>query len=173
MAPDETQCLVQSRMITSSPTIIAELVFGDRNAAETIVAKFNNKMADGRKLYVYVQPPTGPGNGVRNRQPQNHAQQSHKPRYQHTGKDSDVMDVDASTRTNDFRNQDRVLNQPNQSRSRAPQFEDVKYGSTNSNDQNNGSRTNSGRGRGRQYGRFASDAIMTDNRNLTRRSNNN
>lgn len=35
---------VQCRLVTASPTVIAELTFADRDAAEQVVAQFNNKM---------------------------------------------------------------------------------------------------------------------------------
>ncbi|KAF2457738.1 hypothetical protein BDY21DRAFT_390389 [Lineolata rhizophorae] len=42
------------RLVSSSPTVIAEMVFKDREGAENVVGMFNNKMADGRLLYVYI-----------------------------------------------------------------------------------------------------------------------
>ncbi|MCJ1370946.1 hypothetical protein MMC20_002160 [Loxospora ochrophaea] len=48
------------RVITSSPTVIAEIVFADKAGAENVIATFNNQKADGRLLHVYMKvgPPT-------------------------------------------------------------------------------------------------------------------
>lgn len=43
-APDKSQGLSSCRIVTASPTIIAELVFQSQDEAEVVVAKFNNKM---------------------------------------------------------------------------------------------------------------------------------
>jgi hypothetical protein len=44
MAPDPSQSLVSKRLLAANPTVIAELVFGSRESAETVVARFNNKL---------------------------------------------------------------------------------------------------------------------------------
>ena len=48
------------RLITSNPTVIAELVFTKRESAEEMIKKYNNQKADGKLLHVYLQnvPPT-------------------------------------------------------------------------------------------------------------------
>lgn len=46
--------LQSCRILTSSPTVIAELVFADKQDAESVVATFNNKKADGRLLHIYL-----------------------------------------------------------------------------------------------------------------------
>jgi hypothetical protein len=43
-APSRSQGLNSCRLVASSPTVIAELVFESTEAAEVVVAKFNNKM---------------------------------------------------------------------------------------------------------------------------------
>jgi hypothetical protein len=43
-APDKSQGLNSCRIVTASPTVIAELVFNSQDEAEGVVAKFNNKM---------------------------------------------------------------------------------------------------------------------------------
>ncbi|KAF2873755.1 hypothetical protein BDV95DRAFT_660084 [Massariosphaeria phaeospora] len=43
------------RLLTSTPTVIAELVLDTKEGADNIVATFNNRKADGRLLYVYVE----------------------------------------------------------------------------------------------------------------------
>jgi len=43
MAPDPAQCLISSRLVAMNPTVIAELTFGSRTAAEEVVQRFNNK----------------------------------------------------------------------------------------------------------------------------------
>jgi hypothetical protein len=172
MAPYQSQCLLDSRMLSTSP-IMAELVFGDRNAAESVVAKFNNKLADGRVLQVYFQQQQQQQQNQQTRQPA--ANQRQQPRHNKYNNDKtnnpDEMDVESS-RSIDAR-VPRGQNQPNQARSRAPQFEDGKYGFTNKADRNgrssNSRNNNNNRNRG-QYGEFASDALMRDDQS-TRRSN--
>jgi hypothetical protein len=44
MAPDPTQGLISRRLISATPTVIAELIFGGRDAAEAVIARFNNKL---------------------------------------------------------------------------------------------------------------------------------
>jgi hypothetical protein len=43
LAPDLELCLTACRLLSSHPTVIAELVFGSRDAAQAVVTKFNNK----------------------------------------------------------------------------------------------------------------------------------
>jgi hypothetical protein len=43
MAPEPEQCLLEKRLVSASPTVIAELVFGDREQAVAVVQRFNNK----------------------------------------------------------------------------------------------------------------------------------
>jgi hypothetical protein len=43
LAPDPSQCLLSSRLISASPTVMAELTFGSRPAAMAIVERFNNQ----------------------------------------------------------------------------------------------------------------------------------
>jgi hypothetical protein len=43
-APNKSQGLSTCRIVTASPTVIAELVFESQDEAESVVAKFNNKM---------------------------------------------------------------------------------------------------------------------------------
>ena len=40
----------------STPTVIAQLTFDNKQAADDVIAKYNNKKADNRLLYVYHQP---------------------------------------------------------------------------------------------------------------------
>ncbi|QDS75746.1 hypothetical protein FKW77_008483 [Venturia effusa] len=59
LAPDPVEDgLVQCRLVASNPTVIAELVFSKLSTANSIIATFNNKKADGRLLHVYLQTPT-------------------------------------------------------------------------------------------------------------------
>ncbi|PNS20762.1 hypothetical protein CAC42_2693 [Sphaceloma murrayae] len=46
--------LLSCRLAASNPTVIAEMVFAERKSADKIIAKFNNKKADGRLLHVYL-----------------------------------------------------------------------------------------------------------------------
>jgi len=56
IVPDrEAAGLVSCRLITSNPTVIAELVFTMRESAEEIIKKYNNQKADGKLLHVYLQ----------------------------------------------------------------------------------------------------------------------
>ncbi|KAM0800017.1 hypothetical protein BDR22DRAFT_274493 [Usnea florida] len=42
------------RIISSAPTVMAEMVFAEKHHAESVISTFNNKKADGRILYVYM-----------------------------------------------------------------------------------------------------------------------
>ncbi|KAL9123560.1 MAG: hypothetical protein Q9217_007017, partial [Psora testacea] len=42
------------RIITASPTVMAEMVFSEKHNAEAVIEMFNNKKADGRILHVYM-----------------------------------------------------------------------------------------------------------------------
>jgi hypothetical protein len=56
IVPDrEAAGLVSCRLITSNPTVIAELVFTKKESAEEIIRKYNNQRADGKLLHVYLQ----------------------------------------------------------------------------------------------------------------------
>ncbi|KAI9719687.1 MAG: hypothetical protein M1828_006120 [Chrysothrix sp. TS-e1954] len=44
------------RLITANPTVMAEIVFTEREGAENVVAMYNNQKADGKLLYVYLKP---------------------------------------------------------------------------------------------------------------------
>ncbi|KAK4547797.1 hypothetical protein LTR36_000755 [Oleoguttula mirabilis] len=58
------------KLVTSTPTVIAEMSFVDRTGAEKVIDMFNNKKADGRVLYVYFENSTQPAaNGRSRRQP--------------------------------------------------------------------------------------------------------
>lgn len=45
--------LVTCRILTSNPTVMAEMVFPERYIADKVVGTFNNQKADGRILHVY------------------------------------------------------------------------------------------------------------------------
>lgn len=45
---------VSCRILTASPTVMAEMVFSERYIAERIVEKYNNAKADGRTLHLYL-----------------------------------------------------------------------------------------------------------------------
>ncbi|KAI9764709.1 MAG: hypothetical protein M1840_008101 [Geoglossum simile] len=55
-----TKDIISCIILTASPTVIAEIVFQQKSSAETIIATFNNQLADGRTLHVYMKngPPT-------------------------------------------------------------------------------------------------------------------
>jgi hypothetical protein len=44
MAPEPAQCLISSRILSVHNSVKAELVFGNRDAAEAVVNRFNNKV---------------------------------------------------------------------------------------------------------------------------------
>lgn len=46
--------LVTCRILTNSPTVMAEMVFSERYIADKVVETFNNEKADGRILHVYL-----------------------------------------------------------------------------------------------------------------------
>ncbi|KAL9078272.1 MAG: hypothetical protein Q9157_002818 [Trypethelium eluteriae] len=46
--------MLSCRLISSSPTVMAEMQFADKVGAENIISTFNNKKADGRLLHVYM-----------------------------------------------------------------------------------------------------------------------
>ena len=46
--------MASCRLTASVPTVIAEMAFLDKSGAESVIATFNNKKADGRLLYVYM-----------------------------------------------------------------------------------------------------------------------
>ncbi|KAI9872604.1 MAG: hypothetical protein M1830_001421 [Pleopsidium flavum] len=46
--------IISCKVITSSPTVIAEMVFTDKGGAENVIATFNNEKADGRVLHIYM-----------------------------------------------------------------------------------------------------------------------
>ncbi|KAL6718413.1 hypothetical protein ACLMJK_004502 [Lecanora helva] len=51
------------KILTSTPTVIAEMVFSEKQNAESVISTFNNKKADGRILHIYMKtgdPSTGP-----------------------------------------------------------------------------------------------------------------
>ena len=52
---NEESGFVSCRLISSSPTVIAELVLSKEQEAKSVIAKYNNKMADGNLLHVYLQ----------------------------------------------------------------------------------------------------------------------
>ncbi|KAH0558748.1 hypothetical protein GP486_004610 [Trichoglossum hirsutum] len=47
-------------VLSAAPTVIAEIVFRQRTSADTVITTFNNQLADGRTLHVYLKngPPT-------------------------------------------------------------------------------------------------------------------
>lgn len=53
--PREETGLISCRLISSDPTVIAELVFANEEQAKSIIESFNNRIADGRVLQVYME----------------------------------------------------------------------------------------------------------------------
>ncbi|OCK85837.1 hypothetical protein K432DRAFT_377345 [Lepidopterella palustris CBS 459.81] len=46
--------MIGCRLASSHPTVIAEMIFVEKEGADNVIAMFNNKKADGRLLYVYM-----------------------------------------------------------------------------------------------------------------------
>jgi hypothetical protein len=46
--------MASCRIMSNSPTVIAEMVFHEKHIAETVISTFNNQKADGRILHVYM-----------------------------------------------------------------------------------------------------------------------
>ncbi|KAF2872226.1 hypothetical protein BDV95DRAFT_492508 [Massariosphaeria phaeospora] len=89
---------VQScRLLTSTPTVMVELVLGTKEGADNIIATFNNKKADGRVLYVYMKTTPTP-NGLAPFRP-NNASDHGPPR---SFDDMDVDDTNGGARSGSF-----------------------------------------------------------------------
>ncbi|KAL8943988.1 MAG: hypothetical protein Q9216_000697 [Gyalolechia sp. 2 TL-2023] len=54
--------MLDCRITSQKPTVVAEMVFSEKARAENVIATFNNKRADGRLLHVYLKvgKPTSP-----------------------------------------------------------------------------------------------------------------
>ncbi|KAL9115137.1 MAG: hypothetical protein Q9227_000931 [Pyrenula ochraceoflavens] len=48
------------RIVTNKPTVIAEMVFAEKRAAESVIAALNNQIADGRTLHCFMKTMGGP-----------------------------------------------------------------------------------------------------------------
>ncbi|TKX26357.1 putative nucleic acid binding protein 8 [Elsinoe australis] len=49
--------LENCKLVTSNPTVVAEMVFADKQKADLVISSFNGKKADGRVLYVHAKEP--------------------------------------------------------------------------------------------------------------------
>ncbi|KIV99805.1 uncharacterized protein PV09_08609 [Verruconis gallopava] len=93
--PDPTAAgLISCQLLVSHPTVIAELVFDNQDAAEEVVKKYNGRTADNRVLYVYhsdapavARSAVAPVKGV---------QRSHELVTSH---DDELMDMEENRRT--------------------------------------------------------------------------
>ncbi|KAH0542182.1 hypothetical protein FGG08_003403 [Glutinoglossum americanum] len=56
-----TTDIISCIILSAAPTVIAEIVFQQKSSAEIVIDTFNNQLADGRTLHVYMKqgPPTG------------------------------------------------------------------------------------------------------------------
>ncbi|KAF2473261.1 uncharacterized protein BDR25DRAFT_332885 [Lindgomyces ingoldianus] len=52
------------KLISSKPTVMVEMIMDSKDGAENVIATFNNKMADGRQLYVYMKDTPKTYNGA-------------------------------------------------------------------------------------------------------------
>ncbi|KAF2262613.1 hypothetical protein CC78DRAFT_534652 [Lojkania enalia] len=50
--------LMSCKLLSSTPTVMVEMIFDQKDDAENVIATFNNKKADGRLLYVYMKEPS-------------------------------------------------------------------------------------------------------------------
>jgi len=101
------------KLASKQPTVIAEMVFVEREGADNVIEMFNNKKADGRLLYVYMKngPPSQPL-----------AKVPTGPAVQAQRLDRDAMDMDV-----DERDRGR-LRYDSQTIAREEDFSDGRYG---------------------------------------------
>ncbi|KAF2761400.1 hypothetical protein EJ05DRAFT_473901 [Pseudovirgaria hyperparasitica] len=111
--------LKSCRLISAVPTVIAELAFSERSAAQNVIDYFNNKKADGRLLYVFLK------DSVSNTHP---SKPQSRPEVVRPNPQRDVMDVDME---DDQRNI--------QVRRADPSLQDGRYGFGDNNYTANGS----------------------------------
>ncbi|KAK5211861.1 hypothetical protein LTR47_003790 [Exophiala xenobiotica] len=52
--------MLSCRIISTSPTVVAEMVFSERHVADRVISTYNNQRADGRILHLYLKQ-TGSG----------------------------------------------------------------------------------------------------------------
>ncbi|KAG8530028.1 uncharacterized protein KY384_005510 [Bacidia gigantensis] len=110
------------RIITASPTVMAEMLFSEKQSAESVIGTFNNKKADGRMLHVYMKSggPTPTANGS-------------LPRKTEKEQTASTIDLTQSDPPSAY---DRQREQSDRSRRRAePAIQDGRYGFGNKADQ--------------------------------------
>ncbi|KAL9050253.1 MAG: hypothetical protein Q9162_006755 [Coniocarpon cinnabarinum] len=83
---DMLSCVI----VTDRPQLIAEAVFTKRESAQNIVNVFNNSMADGHLLYVYIKP--GPPSPVHNLEGDRKVARTSPPASSSSQKDDTVRD---------------------------------------------------------------------------------
>ncbi|KAE9993317.1 hypothetical protein EG327_005511 [Venturia inaequalis] len=128
LAPDPTEDgLISCRLLASNPTVIAELVLSKLSTADSIIATFNNKKADGRLLHVYLQNPTP---DVR----RGRAAPTSAPAPVRAS-DSEMMDVEETRAYEDRRRtQEKAYTPPRGDRARAqPAIQDGRFGFSDNN----------------------------------------
>ncbi|KAI9659938.1 MAG: hypothetical protein M1821_001290 [Bathelium mastoideum] len=109
--------MLSCRLISASPTVMAEMQFTDKDGAERVISTFNNQRADGRLLHVYMKAggPSPPVPNARGRRDE-----------RSDGTDRDAMDVDDSIPTGP------AIDRPARDRysypSRRPDVQDGRYG---------------------------------------------
>ncbi|KAL8785293.1 MAG: hypothetical protein Q9195_008712, partial [Heterodermia aff. obscurata] len=103
--------MISCKIMSSSPTVIAEMVFAEKYNAETVISKFNNMKADGRLLHLYMKP--GPPSVI-------------MPPLRKTPTEPRVPQVDLTRTESPY---DRQREQYDRNRRRAePEFQDGSYG---------------------------------------------
>jgi len=118
---NEESGFVSCRLLASVPTVIAELVLSKEQEAKSVIAKYNNKRADGQLLHVYLQTA---GSGL---QPIN----TPAPTIEVTDEDEDEMYVEEPQKNEIFLSQrkDTLRYSPPAAPRNAPtSFQDGSYG---------------------------------------------
>ncbi|KAF1953623.1 hypothetical protein CC80DRAFT_477546 [Byssothecium circinans] len=91
MTPYGDGSLLAARIISSQPTVMAEIDFDSKDSADHVIAAFNNMKADGRLLYVHHK--TGPNaSSLHSRPPINPRPSQVTQQFSH-----DDMDVDTNS----------------------------------------------------------------------------
>lgn len=139
--------MLSCRLASSHPTVIAEMLFVEKNGAENVIAMFNNKKADGRLLYVYMK------GGPAHQFPKAHTRLERpapKP-----DRDRDLMEVDDEERG-------RGRYESNNNRHAEADYQDGRYG-FNETPENNGSNGRRDvRGGREEQGLFSDSMIRRD-----------
>ncbi|OCL03804.1 hypothetical protein AOQ84DRAFT_381250 [Glonium stellatum] len=139
--------MLSCRLASSHPTVIAEMLFVEKEGAENVIAMFNNKKADGRLLYVYMK------GGPAHQFPKAHTRPERpapKP-----DRDRDLMEVDDEERV-------RGRYEDNNSRHTEADYQDGRYGFDETPENNGSNGRRDVRGRREEQGLFSDSMIRRD-----------